>query len=68
MEEKDKEEEDTREVANEEAINEEAKQVSLSKEEEEDETMLIGKLIRKQEVVDPTKKNKAKEQEVENKD
>jgi hypothetical protein len=57
LEEKDKEEEDTREVANEEATKEEAKQVSMSKE-EEDETTPIGKLIRKQEVVDLTKKSK----------
>jgi hypothetical protein len=40
----------------------------LSKEEEEDETTPIGKLIRKQEVVNPTGKCKAKEQKVENKD
>jgi hypothetical protein len=30
-------------------------------EEDEDETILIGKLIRKQEVVDPTNKGKIKE-------
>ncbi len=66
--EKDKEEEDIEEGVNEEATQEKAKQVSLSKE-DEDETKSIDKLIRKQEVViDPRVKGKAKEQKVGNKD
>ncbi len=68
MGEKDKEEEDIEEGVNEEATQEKAKQVSLSKE-DEDETKSIDKLIRKQEVViDPRVKGKAKEQKVGNKD
>ncbi len=63
VEEKDKQEEDTKEVASEEATQEEGKQVFLSK---EDETTLIGNLIRKQEiVVDPINKGKPKEHKVE---
>jgi hypothetical protein len=37
-------------------------------EEDEDETMPIKKLIRKQEVIDPIDKGKTNEQKVENKD
>jgi len=36
--------------------------------EEEDYTLLIEKLIRKQKVIDPTYKGKTKEHKVENKD
>jgi hypothetical protein len=46
LEEKNKEEKDTKKGASEEATQEEAKQVSLSKE-DEDEIEPIGKLIRK---------------------
>lgn len=56
-----KEEEDTQEIVSEEATRQEVKQVSLL-EEDKDETMPIRKLIRKQEVVDPTSIGKAKEQ------
>lgn len=66
LEEKDKEEENIVEVASEKITKEEAKQVSLLK--EEDETLFIRKLIRKQNVVDPTYKGKTKEHKVENKD
>ncbi len=62
-----KEEENTKEIINEEATREKVKQVYLL-EKDEDETMPIEKLIRKQEVVDPTCTSKAKEQKVENKD
>ncbi len=62
------EEEDIEESANEEATQEEAKQIFLSKE-NEDETKLIEKLIRKQEViVDLKDKGTTKEQKVGNKD
>ncbi len=60
MEKKDKEEEYTKEVDSEEMTLEEAKQVSLSKK-DEDETRPIGKLIMKHEVVDPTNKGKVKD-------
>jgi hypothetical protein len=66
LEKKDKEEKNITKVASEETTKEEAKQVSLL--EEEDETVPIEKLIRKQKVVDPTDKGKTKEQKVENKD
>ncbi len=59
--EKDKEEENIEEGVSEEATQEKTKQVSLSKE-DEDETKSIDKLIRKQEVViDPRDKSKAKD-------
>jgi hypothetical protein len=60
LEKKDKEEEYTKEVDSEEMTLEEAKQVSLSKK-DEDETRPIGKLIMKHEVVDPTNKGKVKD-------
>ncbi len=62
MEQKEKEEEDTKEATSEETIQEGAKQVSLLKE-DEDETIPIINLIRKQEiVVDLADKGKTKEQ------
>jgi hypothetical protein len=62
LEQKEKEEEDTKEATSEETIQEGAKQVSLLKE-DEDETIPIINLIRKQEiVVDLADKGKTKEQ------
>jgi hypothetical protein len=59
LEKKNKEEENIAEVASEKTTKEEAKQVYLL--EEEDVIVPIGKLIRKQKVVDPTDKGKTKE-------
>jgi hypothetical protein len=68
LEQKEKEEEDTKEATSEKMIQERAKQVSLL-EEDEDETIPIINLIRKQEiVVDLVYKGKTKEQKIENKD
>jgi hypothetical protein len=68
LEQKEKEEEDIKEATSEKMIQEKAKQVSLL-EEDEDETIPIINLIRKQEiVVDLVDKGKAKEQKIENED